>query len=229
MSASSRYVPRSALGRIIHSFEENVIAIMLGTMTMLTFTNVILRYVFNSLNIWSLEVVSMLFAWLVLFGVAYGFKVTMHLGVDAILNIVAPKTRRIFGILSAAICIIYAMLLLKGAWDYWAPFAGLQETTGRWFPTGFDPSTRDRAFFETDQVPMPGFLRWLEDAINQGEAYSKLPRVVPYTMLPVAAVLILFRIVQATIRILKGEQENLIVSHEAEEAVEEASLANREA
>jgi C4-dicarboxylate transporter DctQ subunit len=72
-------------------------------------------------------------------------------------------------------------------------------------------------------------LRWLEDAINQGEAYSKLPRVVPYTMLPVAAVLILFRIVQATIRILKGEQENLIVSHEAEKAVEEASLANREA
>ena len=228
MSASLRYVPRSALGRIINSFEENAIAIMLGLMTMLTFTNVVLRYVFNSLNIWSLEVVSMLFAWLVLFGIAYGFKVTMHLGVDAVLNIVSPKTRRFFGILSAVICIIYALLLLKGAWDYWAPFAGLLETTGRWFPTGFDPGTRDRTFFETDQVPMPGFLRWLEGAINQGEAYSKLPRVVPYTMLPVASLLILVRIVQATIRILKGEQENLIVSHEAEAAVEEAALANRE-
>jgi len=228
MSAQSRYVAPTALGRFVHSFEENAIAIMLGVMTLLTFTNVILRYVFNSLNIWSLEVVSILFAWLVLFGIAYGFKITSHLGVDAVLNISSPKTRRVLGILSAIFCIIYALLLLKGAWDYWAPFAGLQETTGRWFPTGFDPNTRDRAFFETDQVPMPGFLRWLEGAINQGEAYSKMPRVVPYTMLPVAAVLILFRIVEATLRILRGDQENLIVSHEAEEAVEEAASANRE-
>ncbi|MGB5560100.1 MAG: TRAP transporter small permease [Paracoccaceae bacterium] len=229
MSAHARYAPHTRLGRFIHSFEENAIAIMLGVMTMLTFTNVILRYVFNSLNIWSLEVVSILFAWLVLFGIAYGFKVTSHLGVDAVLNIVSPKTRRVFGILSAVLCVIYALLLLKGAWDYWAPFAGLQETTGRWFPTGFDANTRDRAFFETDQVPMPGFLRWLEGAINQGEAYSKLPRVVPYTMLPVAALLILFRIIEATLRILRGDQENLIVSHEAEDAVEEAASANREA
>ncbi len=227
MSARSRYVPRTAVSRFIHSFEEYAIAIMLGLMTMLTFTNVVLRYVFNSLNIWSLEVVSILFAWLVLFGIAYGFKVTSHLGVDAILNIVSPRTRRAMGILSAFLCIAYALLLLKGSWDYWAPFAGLQETTGRWFPTGFDPNTRDRAFFETDQVPMPQLLRWLEGAINQGEAYSKLPRVVPYTMLPVAALLILFRIIQATIRILRGEQDNLIVSHEAEDAVEEAASANR--
>ena len=35
-------------------------------------------------------------------------------------------------------------------------------------------------------------------------------------------------IVQATIRILKGEQESLIVSHEAEDAVEEVAAMNRE-
>lgn len=225
--SASRYVPRTALGRFVHSFEENVIAIMLGVMTMLTFTNVVLRYVFNSLNIWSLEVVSILFAWLVLFGIAYGFKVTSHLGVDVILNIVSPRNRRVLGIVSAVLCVAYALFLLKGAWDYWAPFAGMLETTGRWFPTGFNPDTRDRAFFETDQVPMPEFLRWLEATINQGESYSKLPRVVPYTMLPVAALLILFRVIQATIRILRGEQDTLIVGHEAEDAVKEAASAHR--
>lgn len=228
MSAHSRYVPRTALGRFIHGFEENAIAVMLGLMTLLTFVNVILRYVFNSMLIWGLETVLVLFAWLVLFGIAYGFKITSHLGVDAILNIVSPATRRVLGIAAALISIAYAVLLLKGAWDYWAPFAALQETTGRWFPTGFNEATRDRAFFETDQVPMLGIFRWLEGAINQGEAYSKMPRVVPYTMLPVAAFLILFRIIEVTIRIIRGDQESMIVSHEAEDAVEDAAAANRE-
>ena len=227
MASHGSYEPRTLLGHAVNSFEETAIALMLGLMTMITFVNVVLRYVFNSMVIWGLEVVVILFAWLVLFGIAYGFKITAHLGVDAITNMTAPRTRRVLGLLSAAICIAYALLLLKGAWDYWAPFAGLPETTGRWFPTGFNENTRDRAFFETDQVPMPGFLRWLEDAINQGESYSKLPRVVPYTMLPVACALILFRVIQATLRIWRGEQESMIVSHEAEDAVAEVSQGAR--
>lgn len=222
MSGHSAYRPTGVSGQIVHEFEETAIAVLLGAMTLLTFVNVILRYVFNSMVIWGLEVVLVLFAWLVLFGIAYGFKITAHLGVDAVTNLAGPTWKRIFALLSAAVCLIYAVLLLKGAWDYWAPFAGLWETTGRWFPTGFDPNTRDRAFFETDQVPMLGIFRFLEDLINQGETYAKLPRVVPYTMLPVAALLILLRLVQATVEIVQGKRASLIVSHEAEDAVAEA-------
>jgi len=223
MSGQGKYQPRSAFGRAIHSFEENAIAVMLGLMTMITFMNVIMRYVFNSLVIWGLEVVLILFAWMVLFGISYGFKITAHLGVDAITSLLSPTKRRILGLVSGAICILYAIMMLKGAWDYWAPFAGMLETTGRWFPTGFNEATRDRAFFETDQVPMLGILRWLEDAINQGESYSKLPRMVPYTMLPVGCALMLYRVIEVTLRIWRGDQDSLIVSHEAEDAVEEAA------
>ena len=221
MAGSHRYVPRTAAGRFVNALEETILALILGAMTILTFVNVVLRYVFNALNIWNLEVVTILFAWLVLFGIAYGFKITAHLGVDAVLNVVSPPARRVLGILAAAICIAYALLLVKGAWDYWAPFAGLPETTGRWFPTGFNENSRNRAFFETDQVPMLGMLRWLEDAINQGEAYQKMPRVVPYLILPISALLILWRIIEATFRIFAGTQGSLIVSHEAEDAVED--------
>ncbi|WIV51784.1 TRAP transporter small permease [Marivivens sp. LCG002] len=229
MSASWKYEPKTKLGRFVHEFEENAIALMLGLMTALTFINVIRRYVFNASLIWSLEVVLVLFAWLVLFGIAYGFKVTAHLGVDAVTNLLSHRGRRIAGLLSAAICLFYAVLLLKGAWDYWAPFAELKPTTGRWFPTGIDWGARGTSYFETDQIPMPGFLKWLEDAINYGETYSKMPRVVPYVILPISALLILVRIVQATLRIIKGEQNSLIVSHEAEDAVEEVAAMNREA
>jgi C4-dicarboxylate transporter DctQ subunit len=51
--------------------------------------------------------------------------------------------------------------------------------------------------------------------------------MIPYTILPVAAVLILFRVCQAVWRVWTGEAESLIVSHEAEDAVEEAAKLNK--
>ncbi len=235
--AGSKYVPKTGLARFVHGFEETAIAVLLGLMTLLTFVNVVLRYAFNSSIIWSLEVTLVLFSWLVLFGISYGFKVTAHLGVDAVTNLFSPETRRIMGLLSGVICIFYALLILKGAWDYWAPFADLPKTTGRWIPTGLDWDARRYGFTETGQIPIPfDWLKtWLEQTFNSyvegGELkfdeYRKLPVLVPYAILPVACFLILFRVVQATLHIWRGEQESLIVSHEAEDAVEEAAALNR--
>jgi C4-dicarboxylate transporter DctQ subunit len=147
--------------------------------------------------------------------------------VDAVVLMLPEGRRRVLALVSAGCCILYAVMLLKGAWDYWAPFAALQPTSGRWLPTGFETGVRDRAFYVTDQVPMLPFFRWLEDAINYGERYDKLPRVIPYAMLPFAAALMLLRIVQATIEIVRGERDGMIVSHEAEDAVAEVA-ARRE-
>ena len=219
---------RGAFARAVDTFEETAIAVLLGLMTLVTFVNVVLRYGFGSSLIWGLEVTLILFAWLVLLGISYCVKVTAHLGVDALINLFGPKGRRGFALLSAACCLVYAMLLMKGAWDYWAPFAALYQTEGRWFPTGFDEGTRDRAFYMTDQVPMLGIFRWLEGAINMGDSYDKLPRVIPYVILPVGAALLLLRFVQATIDVIRGRRESLIVSHEAEDDVATVSALNRE-
>lgn len=202
-------------------FEETLIAVLLGLMVLVTFANVVLRYVFNTSLIWGLEVTLILFAWLVVFGISYGVKVTMHLGVDALTGALTPTPRRVLALFSAAVSLAYAFLLMKGAWDYWAPFAGLYQTEGHWFPLGFDETTRDRAFYVTDQIPMLPFLGFLSDWINMGEAYDKLPRVIPYAILPVGVALFLFRLIQATIRILRGQQETLIVSHEVEDEIDQ--------
>ena len=207
--------------------EESAIALILGAMTLITFINVILRYVFNNSLIWGLELTLILFAWLVIFGVSYAFKKTAHLGVDAVLNMVGPGPKRALAVVSAFLCLVYALLMLKGAWDYWAPYAALERTSGHWFPTGFEP-TRDQAWYETDQVPMLWIFRWLEPLINQGEHYEKLPRVVPYFILPFGVALITWRIAQATLRVIAGRQESLIVSHEAEDDVERVAAANQD-
>jgi C4-dicarboxylate transporter DctQ subunit len=224
---ATKYVPNGPVSRAIHEFEETFIALLLGLMTLVTFANVVLRYAFNSQLIWGLELVLILFAWLVLFGISYGFKVTMHLGVDAILAIVNPRLRFLMSLTAALITLAYMLLLLKGAWDYWAPFAGFDATSGRWFPTGFE-NTRDQGWYETEQIPIPFLQGWLENTFNVGESYEKMPRLVPYFILPFGAFLMVVRVIEATLRLIKAGDGSLIVSHEAEDAVEEVAALNKE-
>lgn len=245
MSAHGRHQPRTPLGRAVNTFEETAIAVILGAMTLITFVNVVIRYGFNSdlgrwfervsgvdlpgSVIWGLEATSFLFAWLVLFGISYCVKVTAHLGVDALINVLPRPGKRMMAVVAGLCCLAYAFLLMKGAWDYWANFVNLPQTTGRWFPTGFqEPGFLVKSWYETNDIPMPGFLRFFEGWLNEGEAYEKMPRFIPYTILPVGAALLLFRFAQAFVLVLQGRRDSLIVSHEAEDAIEEIAAARAE-
>lgn len=192
----------------IDSIEESFIAITLGLMTLVTFANVVARYVFNSNILWGLEVTVFLFAWLVLIGASYGVKKTFHIGVDVVVNMLPPKIKKFVTLFAGACCILFATLLLKGAWDYWSPFIG------------------KRAFYETDDLPVPFFLTWLKDVFNDGEAYEKLPRFIPYFALPLGMALLVYRFCQATWRILTDQQDLLIAGHEAEELMDEVNTRN---
>ncbi|WP_298260495.1 TRAP transporter small permease [uncultured Litoreibacter sp.] len=210
---------RSFIDRI----EEIFIALLLGLMTLLTFANVIARYVFNANILWALELTVFMFAWLVLLGASYAVKKGAHLGVDAIVNVVSPKLKRALGVVAAVVCMAFAFLLLKGAWDYWANFANLPATEGRWFPTGFEEKFRGKGWYETNDIPVPEVLRFIEGLFNDGDEYEKLPRLIPYVVLPVSMALFLLRSVQAFFAIVTGKIDMLIVSHEAEDDVEEAA------
>lgn len=200
--------PKTALGRLINEIEESLIAIILGLMTVITFTNVIARYVFSSNILWALETTSFLFAWLVMLGASYCIKITSHLGVDAVLNLFNPAGRRILALISVAACLAFSILLLIGSWNYWAPFVGKQ------------------AFYEVEDIYMPSFLQFLSDWLNEGEKYEKLPRFIPYFVMPLGMALITLRFVQAGIKVWNGEVDRIIASHEAEDLVEEAAAKN---
>lgn len=187
----------------IDTIEETFIAVTLGLMTIITFANVVARYLFNSNILWGLELTVFLFAWLVLIGCSYGVKKTFHIGIDIIPNMLSPGPRKVLTLIASAACILFAALLLKGAWDYWYPFA------------------TKRAFYETDDIPVPFFLTWMKDVFNDGEAYEKLPRFIPYFALPFGMALLLLRVLQAAWRILTNQQDLLIAGHEAEEMLEE--------
>ncbi len=222
--------PRTAFDR----FQENFVAVLLGLMTIVTFANVVARYVLNTGILWGLEVTVFLFGWMVLIGAAYAVKTKAHLGVDAVLLAVARPGRRLLGLFAALCCILYALLLLKGSWDYWANFANLPATEGRWFPLGFEEKFRGKGWYETQDTPMPVLfglhpLDWIQDIFNEGEEYEKIPRLLPYFVLPLAMALLLYRYVQAFVAIWRGRVDSLVASHEAEEAVEDAAQKLKDA
>ena len=205
----------------VDRLEETLIAVLMGLMTLVTFANVVARYVFNSNILWALELTVFMFAWLVLLGASYAVKKGAHLGVDIIINMLDRRSRRLLALVSVASCLIFTFLMLKGAWDYWANFANLPATDGRWFPLGFEDKFRGKGWYETNDIPMPEVFAWLKDVFNDGEAYEKIPRLIPYSIIPVAMALMLFRFIQAAVHIWTGKLDRLVASHEVEEELAE--------
>jgi len=188
----------SLIGRI----ERLFIAVVLGLMTIITFVNVIARYVFNSNVLWAVEGTVYLFAWLVLIGAAHCIAITAHLGVDAVINLLGKTGKRIAALLAVSACLAYSILLLIGSWNYWYPFV------------------TDLSFLTTEDVPMlPGF-GWLE-FMNDGAPYEKLPRFIPYFVLPLSMVLLTIRWSLSAFEIVKGKRDSIIASHEVVEELED--------
>ena len=212
------------------AIEETLIAALLGLMTLLTFANVIARYVFNSNILWALELTVFAFGWLVLLGASYAVKKGMHLGVDLVINAVRPRARRVLGLVSVACCIAFAFLLLKGGYDYWAVFADLPPTEGRWFPLGFPETFRSQSFYEVNDIPLPEILRFVEGwLLYPGDPpFEKVPKAIPYVVLPLSAALLLFRFLQAAWRIWQGSTDRLVVSHEVDDELVEVRASARE-
>lgn len=106
------------LNKAIARLEEGLIALLLGAMTVITFVQVVARYVFNYSFVWALELVTFLFAWLIFLGISYGVKVGAHIGVEALPQALPPKARRVVGAIAALLCMAYCVILFWGSWQY---------------------------------------------------------------------------------------------------------------
>ncbi|MBE4599167.1 TRAP transporter small permease [Vibrio navarrensis] len=201
------------IGQFTDRVEEGLIAFFLGAMTLLTFINVVMRYLFNDNILWALELTVFMFAWMVLVGASYGVKKHFHIGVDVVINKAPPQVRKVLALLAVACCLAFAILLLIGSWNYWYPFA------------------TERAWYETDDIPMPEMFQFLSVWFNEGDLYEKIPRFLPYMALPIGMGLLTFRFLQVAWLIVTNQQDRMIAGHEAEEDLEslKAELSGAEA
>jgi len=105
---------KQRLQQAINHIEEGLMALFLAFMTALTALQVLLRYVFNTGLIWSLEATSYSFAWLVLLGMAYGVRTRAHIAVDLVMSRLSGRTLKVATALALAICVAYSLLMLYG-------------------------------------------------------------------------------------------------------------------
>ena len=100
---------------VINRLEEGILALLLAFMTLLTFIQVVLRYVFNSGIVWSLEATTYSFAALVLVGMSYGVRTKTHIAVDLFTRKLPEKLERYAKLTAVLACLVYAALMLYGS------------------------------------------------------------------------------------------------------------------
>jgi len=189
-------------------FEEGVLAILMAAITLVSFTQVVMRYGFSSGWGGALELTRILFAWLILFGMSYAIKINAHLGVDIVLKALPRKAMRALAVFGALAGVLYAVLLLYADWlqlfgsgtkggalNYWSKMFGIG--------------------IGLDDVRYP---EWAQDTFGLQE---RVQRWIAYLILPIGLSLFGYRCAEAVLRILRGERQFVIAGHEAEELVAE--------
>ncbi len=187
----------NAFRSLIARIEEGVIAALLAAMTIVTFSQVIARYVFNSGWHAALELTTIMFAWLVLFGASYAMRIGAHLGVDAIIRLFPAPIFRAIAVFGAVVCIVYATILFYGA-------CGNIFVTGKICGAGYVGKMYAVGLKTVD-------LHW--------------PRWAVYSILPIGMALLAIRSAEAAYMILKGRRDGLAAGHEAEDMLREQSGA----
>ncbi len=104
--------------KYLKHLDEWLIAILLAAMTLLTFVQVVLRYVFNSGFTWAQELTTILFAFMIFIGISYGVRVGAHIGVDSLVKLCKPGIRRILSVIAVLFCLLYAGMVIFGSLQY---------------------------------------------------------------------------------------------------------------
>ncbi|HEX9719829.1 MAG TPA: TRAP transporter small permease [Ramlibacter sp.] len=104
--------------KILDHLEELIVTVMLTLMTLLTFSQVVMRYGFNSGFSWALELTTVFFAVMIFVGISYGVRVGAHIGVDALVKKLPPGLKRATSIVVVLLCLLYAGLVTYGSWVY---------------------------------------------------------------------------------------------------------------
>ena len=126
------------VARIVEAYFAGLkllIGVLLAVMVVLVFSNVVLRYAFNSGITISEELSRWFFVWLVFLGAIVGMREHAHLGVDTLVRRLPPLGKKICFVTSHVLMIYASVLLIEGSWkqtiinwDIVAPASGLSNS-----------------------------------------------------------------------------------------------------
>ena len=109
-----------------------LISIFLLVMIVLTFLNVVMRYVFSSGFVWSEEIARICFIYLVYLGTIDAYRDNRHLGVEMLVARVKPAAQRVLYLAIQGIVIWMMAILTIGSFTL-----AQQGLNDRWVATGY--------------------------------------------------------------------------------------------
>lgn len=98
--------------KIFDKIEEIAAVLCLSVMTLLTFANVISRYVFSASFSFSEEITTYLFVLLSLLGTSIAAKRRAHLGLTIITDVVSPKVRKVLHVIGYLFAVAFMALIV---------------------------------------------------------------------------------------------------------------------
>lgn len=98
--------------KLFDKLEESVLSLLLVSMTILVFVEVVARFVFNHGISWAQELTLILNSWMVLLGASFCIREKAHIGVEFLTDKLSGKPARIIAIAALSGCLIYAGIFL---------------------------------------------------------------------------------------------------------------------
>lgn len=98
--------------RLLSFAEDTFISVLLIAASVILFVNVIGRYVFNSSFVWAEEVVRYQIVWLVFVGASVAARKGIHIGVDALVQIMPAGAQKLVRIGVLCLCVLFCGILL---------------------------------------------------------------------------------------------------------------------
>lgn len=191
--------------KLSNTIEESFVSLLLVAMTLLVFFEVVSRFVFNTGFQWLEEVTLTLGAWFVLFGASYGVKVGAHIGVDAFVQSLPEKTRKLTAITAVVLCLCYCSLFINGSWTYLVKMYSIGITM--------------------EDVHVPQMLVELFDEETLWEIFridsegALMPLWIAQSVLVIGFSLLFYRFFQLLLQIIAGKADGFKFADEAEESM----------
>ncbi len=96
--------------------EMSICIVLMSTMSLLLFVQVIMRYVFGSSLSWSEELARYIFIWLIYLGISYGAKIMKHIKIEAALGLFPKRFRPYVVIIGDLIFLAFAIFITYTAY-----------------------------------------------------------------------------------------------------------------
>ncbi|MFT7290178.1 MAG: C4-dicarboxylate transporter DctQ subunit [Reinekea sp.] len=194
--------------KLIHHIEEHLLITIIASIMAVSFGQVIARYGFNTGWSAALEFNTIMFSWLVLFGMSYGIKTNLHLGVDIVLKALPKRLEKVLSLFGAVCVMLYGMILLDSTWLRLVGFdvsGGALEYWSKFYKFGIG----------VDELRYPV---WAQELFG---LQNRLHKWLVLLALPIGLALLVLRGTQAFVDIATGKRAALISAHEAEDLVKE--------